>query len=103
AAAELHDIESTDVAENLQLRLGTLEDAPRDLFLGPRSLRRGVGVLLVRARPVRDVLLNVVRALRRAHRPRTTVRSRARRNPGSRNRARGCRASRARDRPGSNR
>src|SRR5262249_13014103 len=65
-AAELDDVETVDVAENVQLGLGYPPDTPVDLLPRPGPFGLRVGVLAVNAGPVRDVLADVIR---RAHRP----------------------------------
>src|SRR3954468_5953270 len=69
AAADLDNVEAFDVAEEVQFTLGLLPDAPVDLLGCPRPLGLRVRVLRIGAGPVGDVRVDVVRPLRRAHRP----------------------------------
>src|SRR5207248_9815949 len=51
AAAELDDVETIDLADTPDLRLGDAEDAPANLLLAPVSLRGWIGELGIRLRP----------------------------------------------------
>ena len=61
--------DAAHVTEHVEFRFRLFPNAPDDLFAGPRSRRGGVGVPGVRFGPVRDVLANVIREVRRVHRP----------------------------------
>ena len=101
ATTQLDDVQARHVAEDVHIGFRLLEDAPGDLLLCPGLRGRRVRVVLVGASPVRDVLLNVVGPVRRAHRPRTRAQPRAPQTPASRSRAPGCPASSSQDRRGS--
>ena len=61
ATAELDDVETLDVADDVNLRLGNREDAPVHLLLRPGGTGGLSGVRRVRLRPGFDVPRDVVR------------------------------------------